>query len=83
IYSGASELQKGNAKLFFSESVARTLGPVAAGPLIAVFAPPIAILLNGGSFLVSALTLVAIRNVDAALDLTKPLPLSTSFVADI
>ncbi|MEB0154793.1 MFS transporter, partial [Pseudomonas sp. CCC4.3] len=83
IYSGASELQKGNAKLFFSESVARTLGPVAAGPLIAVFAPPIAILLNGGSFLVSALTLGAIRNVDAALDLTKPLPLSTSIVADI
>ncbi|MFJ4133070.1 MFS transporter [Pseudomonas cyclaminis] len=62
MYSTASDLQKGNAKLFFSESIARTLGPIGAGPLITVFGPPMAILLNGCSFLISILTLGAIRD---------------------
>ncbi|AHG20830.1 permease [Chania multitudinisentens RB-25] len=62
IYSCKSDLQKGNAKLFFSESIARTLGPMVAGPIIAIFAPPMAILLNGISFFISALTLGVIRS---------------------
>jgi MFS family permease len=62
IYVGKSDLQKGNAKLFFSESVARTAGPMAAGFIIAVFATPVAILLNGISFLISVLTLGAIKS---------------------
>lgn len=83
LYSRASELQKGNAKLFFSESIARTLGPMAAGPVIAVFAPPLAILLNGGSFLVSALTLGAIRHQRTDLDRAGVAPVRMSIMSDI
>ena len=83
LYSRASELQKGNAKLFFSESIARTLGPMAAGPVIAAFAPPLAILLNGGSFLVSALTLGAIRNQRTDLDRAEVAPVRMSIMSDI
>ncbi|EKG37810.1 MFS transporter [Pseudomonas sp. SZ57] len=83
LYSRASELQKGNAKLFFSESIARTLGPMAAGPVIAVFAPPLAILLNGGSFLVSALTLGAIRHQRTDLDRAEVAPVRMSIMSDI
>ncbi|EKG37419.1 MFS transporter [Pseudomonas syringae] len=83
LYSRASELQKGNAKLFFSESIARTLGPMAAGPVIAVFAPPLAILLNGGSFLVSALTLGAIRHQRTDLDRAEVAPARMSIMSDI
>lgn len=83
IYSGARELQKGNAKLFFSESIARLLGPMAAGPTIAVFAPPIAILINGASFLVSALTLSAIRKPEIATAPRARTSAPTSIVADI
>ncbi|MDF7794144.1 MFS transporter [Pseudomonas syringae] len=83
LYSRASELQKGNAKLFFSESIARTLGPMAAGPVIAVFAPPLAILLNGGSFLVSALTLGAIRHQRIDLDRAEVAPVRMSIMSDI
>ncbi|MCG7374137.1 major facilitator transporter [Pseudomonas luteola] len=54
IYSDTADIQKGNARLFFSESIARTFGPMLAGPIIALFAPPLAILINGASFLISS-----------------------------
>lgn len=83
IYSTSSDLQKGNAKLFFSESIARMLGPVGAGPLITVFGPPMAVLLNGASFLISILTLGAISDtaVSSAPDHKRAEP--TSIMADI
>lgn len=83
IYSAASDLQKGNAKLFFSESIARTLGPVGAGPLITVFGPPMAILLNGCSFLMSILTLGAIRDAPVARAQDHAPAARTSIMADI
>lgn len=61
IYFESKELQKGNAKLSFSESISRTLGPIAAGPIISAFAAPVAILINAISFLASAATLGAIQ----------------------
>ncbi|WP_407313832.1 MFS transporter [Pseudomonas sp. nanlin1] len=83
IYSTASDLQKGNAKLFFSESIARTLGPVGAGPLITLFGPPMAILFNGCSFLMSIVTLGAISDASAAPAQHHAPSARTSIMADI
>ncbi|MEO7732007.1 MAG: MFS transporter, partial [Kofleriaceae bacterium] len=55
------ELQVGNARLFLSESVSRTLGPIAAGPVIAVLGVVAAVCANVASFVASFATLLAIR----------------------
>lgn len=46
-------LHRGNANLYLSESVARSLGPVTAGPVISVLGPIGAIAVNAGSFVSS------------------------------
>lgn len=55
------ELQSGNARLFLSESLSRTLGPIMAGPVIAVLGAVVAICVNAATFVVSLVTLGAIR----------------------
>jgi MFS family permease len=55
------ELQTGNARLLFSESVSRTLGPMAAGPVIAALGAVAALFANTATFIASLLTLTAIR----------------------
>jgi MFS family permease len=56
-----AELQSGNAKLFLSESLSRTVGPIVAGPVIAALGAVAAICANTATFLGSLLTLGAIR----------------------
>lgn len=55
------ELQLGNSRLFFSESVSRTVGPMVAGPVIAAFGVVAAIWTNAITFVASLVTLFAIR----------------------
>lgn len=55
------ELQTGNARLFLSESMSRTLGPIMAGPVIAVLGAIAAVCANAVSFAASFATLLGIR----------------------
>lgn len=55
------QLVEGNAKLEVSRSVAQVTGPPIAGGLVALVTAPIAVLLDAGSFLVSAVALSLIR----------------------
>jgi len=66
LFSDARDLQRGNSRLFFSESMSRTLGPVLAGPVIAVMGPVIAVAANAGSFVLSVLSVSAIRHREPA-----------------
>jgi MFS family permease len=61
MFSDPDELHSGNAKLCFSESVAITLGPAVAGPLVAIMGPATAMLVNAASFVTSVASLIAIR----------------------
>lgn len=61
LLTGEAELQTGNARLFLSESLSRTLGPIVAGPVIAALGAVIAICVNAASFVTSFGTLLAIR----------------------
>jgi len=56
------DLHRGNARLFLSESMSRTIGPALAGPVIAAFGVVWAIAANVGSFVVSVLAVLAIRH---------------------
>jgi MFS family permease len=58
------DLLEGNAKLAVTESTAEIGGPALAGVLFQIFTPPIAILLDAASYVVSALTLGTIRQVE-------------------
>lgn len=60
------QLVEGNSKLQSSASAAVVGGPGLAGLLISAFTPPLALLLDAVSFLVSVLTLVAIRHTEPA-----------------
>ncbi len=62
LFADPRDLHRGNTRLQLSESVSRSLGPMAAGPLIAVASPAAAVFANAGSFLFSVLTLRAIRH---------------------
>lgn len=62
LFSEARDLQRGNARLFFSESTARTLGPVLAGPVIALLGPIIAVAVNAGTFMMSVFSLTMIKH---------------------
>jgi MFS family permease len=61
LLTAKDELQAGNARLFLSESVSRTLGPIAAGPVIAALGAIIAICANAVTFIISFAALLAIR----------------------
>lgn len=66
IVSGDGALHRGNSRLFFSESVARTLGPMAGGPVIAVFGPVAALATNASTFAASILAVLGIRTREPA-----------------
>ncbi len=61
LFSSHNDIQNGNAKLFFSESSARALGPLLAGSLIALLGIMFTIFMNCLTFVISVLTLFAIR----------------------
>lgn len=61
LYSDPGLLQRGNARLFLSESVTRALGPALAGRIVALLGPVAAVAANSGSFAISVLSLLAIR----------------------
>ncbi|MCR8844950.1 MFS transporter [Paenibacillus sp. SC116] len=55
------ELVEGNSKLEFSNSASQITGQTIGGGMIQLLTPPIALLLDGISFFVSAITLAVIR----------------------
>ncbi|MEY4046378.1 MAG: hypothetical protein RIR19_847 [Chloroflexota bacterium] len=61
------DLVEGNSKLELSRNAAGLIGPGIAGAVIAALRAPVAIMLDAGSFLLSALLLLSIRtrNADA------------------
>lgn len=61
LFSAPTELQRGNARLFFSESLARSLGPMLCGPAIAFAGVVWAVAANAASFLLSAGSVRRIR----------------------
>jgi MFS family permease len=58
---GVDRLLEGNAKLSLSSSVAEVGGPGLAGAIVQVASAPFAILVDAVSFVVSAVSLIAIR----------------------
>ncbi len=62
LLTGEHALIHGNSRLFLSESLSRTLGPMTAGPIIALAGPLVAVAVNASTFLVSLLTLKSIRH---------------------
>jgi predicted MFS family arabinose efflux permease len=63
---GVERLLDGNAKLSLSSSVAEVGGPGLAGAIVQVASAPFAILVDAVSFVVSAVSLIAIRAREAA-----------------
>ena len=69
----ADALVDGNSKLAQSESVARIVGPAVGGFLVQLLSAPMAIIIDAASYVVSALTLVLIRDREArAVAETRP-----------
>ncbi len=66
LFADPKRLHRGNARLFFSESAAQSVGPVLAGPLIQVAGAAVAVLGNALALLVSVLTLSSIRHREPA-----------------
>lgn len=62
LFARPSDLHRGNARLYLSESVARVVGPMLAGPLIALAGATAAIGANAGTFGASVLALLGIRH---------------------
>jgi MFS family permease len=62
LISDPDELHRGNGRLYLSESASKTLGPVAAGPLVSLLGPLATIAANAGSFLLSFAAVSAIRH---------------------
>jgi predicted MFS family arabinose efflux permease len=58
---GRAELQSANSRIFASISVAEVVGPGLGGILITVLSAPVALAADAVSFLVSAVSLIAIR----------------------
>lgn len=61
MFANNSEMQRANSRLFFSESLMDTLGPMAAGPIIAAFGIVAALAINAATFVSSLLSLMFIR----------------------
>jgi MFS family permease len=59
------DLQEGNAKLALGEAIGRVAGPGLAGALVQALTAPVAIAVDAASFVVSAVSIVAIRANDA------------------
>lgn len=71
IFSEKEGLHAGNTRLFFSESVARTLGPMIAGPIIAWFGIVTAIIINVATFICSVTSLLTIKLKETAIESPK------------
>jgi MFS family permease len=65
IFSEPADLHRGNARLYLSESLAKALGPVVAGPVVAIVGVVGAVAANAGSFFASLLGTLAIRTKEA------------------
>ena len=61
LFTEPRNLHQANARLQLSESVSRSVGPLIAGPLIAVTSVVSAVFANAGTFVVSVLTLLGVR----------------------
>jgi MFS family permease len=61
LFRDSRRLHTANSRLFLSESLSRTLGPLAAGPVVAFVGAIWAVGLNAGTFLVSLLAVALIR----------------------
>jgi fucose permease len=61
LFKQEGSLHKANSRLGFSESICRTLGPMVAGPVIALVGSTTAIGLNAFSFVISLLALIFIK----------------------
>jgi MFS family permease len=66
------QLTEGNSKLFASASLAAISGPRIAGVLVEVLTAPFALLIDGISFLVSAMSLWAIDKAETEAFLAAP-----------
>lgn len=62
LFRRPQDLHRANARLALSESASQSLGPMVAGPLIALLGPPGAVAGNALSFAVSAGSLALIRH---------------------
>lgn len=62
LFNDPRDLQRGNARLYFSESVARSVGPMLAGPIIAFLGVVTAVAANAVSFVVSVVSLLSIKS---------------------
>ncbi|MEV4015543.1 MFS transporter [Nonomuraea angiospora] len=65
LFPDPGELHTGNTRLALSESTAKAVGPMAAGPVIGLLGVAGALLANTVSFAASLVTLVAIRHREA------------------
>lgn len=61
LFGDDRRLHRANSRLFLSESLSQTLGPVVAGPVVAFLGAVWAVGLNAGSFAVSVLAVGLIR----------------------
>lgn len=61
---GRTQLVEGNAKLEVSRSLAQILGPGLSGALVQIISAPLTLVLDAGSFVVSAVSLLAIQQHD-------------------
>jgi MFS family permease len=78
---GVDRVVEGNSKLATSGSLAEIGGPGLAGALVQVIGAPLAILVDSISFVVSAVSLVLIRTVEAARPpRTSPTPIRAEIV---
>lgn len=73
LFGDARDLHRGNARLFFSESVSRTLGPMIAGPLIGAIGVVGAVAANVMSFVASVVAVASIRTREPAAPARLPL----------
>jgi MFS family permease len=62
LFAGTDDIHRGNSRLFLSESLAKTLGPLLAGPAIGVLGVVSAIAVNAASFAASLVATFAIRH---------------------
>ena len=62
LMSSEQELQSGNSRLYLSESMSRTIGPMAAGVMVAAFGIVAALVFNAATFVISVVFLLSIRH---------------------
>lgn len=68
IFRTGRDMQRGNSRLFLSESVMETLGPMTAGPLVAAFGVVSALVINAVTFIGSLSAFLFIKAGDARPD---------------